>query len=271
MVSRLDLPTLHDASWFFDNNQLKMRENFCRLNAVLSSLINFERGFVNFTDIFQLGIFRQLLLSFTDDEPIEMSTKPLVQLDRNNPNLWYVDSIDLKKLPQHYLMLSKSRLTLLVCITSAAGYGLASSANMCFDPYILLVSTVGVGLTSASANSINQFLEVPFDSQMMRTRNRVLVRGLLSPWHAIGFATATGLGGAAMIWHYVNPIASILSLGNIFLYTSIYTPMKRLSILNTWVGSVVGAIPPVRVFSRNLPVRYTYYKRCMLNDNFQFT
>lgn len=210
-------------------------------------------------------------MSFTDDEPIEMSTKPLVQLDRNNPNLWYIDSIDLKKLPQHYLMLSKSRLTLLVCITSAAGYGLASSANMCFDPYILLVSTVGVGLTSASANSINQFLEVPFDSQMMRTRNRVLVRGLLSPWHAIGFATATGLGGAAMIWHYVNPIASILSLGNIFLYTSIYTPMKRLSILNTWVGSVVGAIPPVRVFSRNLPVRYTYYKRCMLNDNFQFT
>merc|ERR1719429_166298 len=79
----------------------------------------------------------------------------------------------------------------------------------------------------------------------MRTRNRVLVRGLLSPWHAIGFATATGLGGAAMIWHYVNPIASILSLGNIFLYTSIYTPMKRLSILNTWVGSVVGAIPPI--------------------------
>lgn len=57
-----------------------------------------------------------------------------------------------------------------------AGYGLAASP-IAFDPMILGLSTLGVGLTSAAANAVNQTMEVPFDSQMNRTRNRVLVKG----------------------------------------------------------------------------------------------
>merc|ERR1712241_431218 len=144
-------------------------------------------------------------------------------------------------------MLSKSNLTLLVSLTSAAGYGLActSMTAATFSPSILVLSTVGVALTSASANTINQILEVPFDSQMVRTRNRVLVRGLMTPWHAMGFAVASGIGGTAILWYFVNPLSSMLSLFTLVLYTSVYTPMKRLSIYNTWVGSIVGAIPPI--------------------------
>ena len=78
-----------------------------------------------------------------------------------------------------------------------------------------------------------------------RTRNRVLVKGLLTPLHAMSFAGVSGATGALLLWHFVNPAASMLAVTNLILYTSIYTPMKRLSILNTWVGSVVGAIPPV--------------------------
>ena len=63
-----------------------------------------------------------------------------------------------------------------VCITAAAGYGLAPGA---FDPATFALVTAGTGLVSCAANSVNQFLEVPFDSQMNRTKNRVLVRGLL--------------------------------------------------------------------------------------------
>ena len=47
------------------------------------------------------------------------------------------------------------------------------------------------------------------------------------------------------MWYLVNPVASMLTLANLFLYTSVYTPMKRLSIYNTWVGSIVGALPPI--------------------------
>lgn len=63
----------------------------------------------------------------------------------------------------------------------------------------LALATVGTGLFSCSANSINQFLEVPFDSQMNRTKNRVLVRGCLTPRHAVGFALVTGLGELLII------------------------------------------------------------------------
>ena len=60
---------------------------------------------------------------FSDDEPVEFKTENLVKLDPKDPNLWYSQDapIDLKLLPKYYLMLSKSRLTMLVCITSAAG------------------------------------------------------------------------------------------------------------------------------------------------------
>jgi hypothetical protein len=184
-------------------------------------------------------------IQYCDVEPVKMKDVTTVTLDQKDPLLWYDTAIDVKQLPRHYLMLSKSRLTLLVCLTSAAGYGLASSAVMSFDPTIMAVSTLAVGLTSASANAINQLLEVPFDSQMNRTRNRVLVKGLLSPYHAMGFAVATGSTGALLLLQFVNPVASALAVTNLLLYTSVYTPMKRVSILNTWVGSVVGAIPPL--------------------------
>lgn len=75
---------------------------------------------------------------------------------------------------KHYLHLSKSRLTALVVITAMGGYAMAPGA---FDPTAFVMCSVGTGLLSGAANGLNQFFEVPFDAQMARTRNRVLVRG----------------------------------------------------------------------------------------------
>ena len=60
-------------------------------------------------------------------------------------------------------------MTLLVCMTATAGYAMAPSP---FDLYIAAAATLGTAMASAAANSINQILEVPFDSQMNRTKNR---------------------------------------------------------------------------------------------------
>lgn len=68
---------------------------------------------------------------------------------------------------------------------------------------------------------------------------------LISPLHAVSFALACGVPGVALLTLAVNPLTGFLGALNIFLYTSCYTPLKRLSITNTWVGAVVGAIPPV--------------------------
>ncbi|KAL5280559.1 COX10 family protein [Megaselia abdita] len=142
----------------------------------------------------------------------------------------------------HYKKLSKFRLSSLVVITTMAGYAMAPAP---FDPATFALVSLGTGLVSAAANSINQYHEVPFDSQMSRTKNRVLVTGQLTPAHAIGFALASAGTGLSMLYFGVNGLTAALGAGNLILYTSIYTPMKRFSILNTWVGSVVGAIPPL--------------------------
>lgn len=141
-----------------------------------------------------------------------------------------------------YLKLSKIRLTSLVVLTTMGGYAVASAP---FDPATFLMASVGTGLTSCAANAINQYLEVPFDSQMSRTRNRVLVQGQLSPLHAVSFAAVSATLGVSALYFGCNPLTAALGASNLVLYTMIYTPMKRVSILNTWVGSVVGAMPPL--------------------------
>lgn len=146
------------------------------------------------------------------------------------------------KLMYHYLMLSKIRLTSLVVMTTMAGYAMAPAP---FELSTFLLCSVGTTLVSGAANSINQVIETSFDAQMPRTRNRVLVKGYLSRLHAVGFAMGASTIGVGMLYFGVNGLTAFLGAANLILYTSIYTPMKRYSILNTWVGSLVGGIPPL--------------------------
>lgn len=155
---------------------------------------------------------------------------------------WRYMELESDKLRKHCLMLSKIRLTSLVVVTTMAGYVLAPGS---FDAYTFAACSIGTGLCSATANAVNQFFEVPFDAQMSRTKNRVLVRGYLTPAHAIMFATISGISGLSLLYSEVNGLTAALGAANLVLYTLIYTPMKRVSILNTWVGSIVGAIPPL--------------------------
>uniref|UniRef100_V5H0W7 Protoheme IX farnesyltransferase, mitochondrial n=1 Tax=Anoplophora glabripennis TaxID=217634 RepID=V5H0W7_ANOGL len=151
-------------------------------------------------------------------------------------------STDRTNLVQHYLKLSKIRLTTLVVVTSMAGYAVAPAP---FEWSTFTLCILGTSLLSSAANSINQFHEVPFDAQMSRTKHRVLVCGRLTPLHAMLFATTAGLSGLGILYYGDNGLTAGLGLANLILYTSIYTPLKRISILNTWVGSIVGAIPPL--------------------------
>ncbi|XP_028417321.1 protoheme IX farnesyltransferase, mitochondrial-like [Dendronephthya gigantea] len=143
---------------------------------------------------------------------------------------------------QYYLRLSKIRLTGLVVLTTMAGYSLAPGE---FSATTCALVSIGTMLCSCSANTINQWLEVPFDSQMSRTKNRVLVRGLMSSSHALTFGILAGASGLTMLLTQVNGLTALLGASTLILYTTVYTPLKRLSIANTWVGSVVGALPPL--------------------------
>ncbi|XP_045601781.1 protoheme IX farnesyltransferase, mitochondrial isoform X2 [Procambarus clarkii] len=148
---------------------------------------------------------------------------------------WKPQQLDLKKLGSYYAGLSKSRLTGLVVVTAVAGYAMAPAP---LNLATLILCSLGTGLTSSAANSVNQFFEVPFDSQMDRTKNRVLVRGLVTPLHAICFAVVCSTAGIGLLYFGANGVAASLGALNLVLYTCVYTPMKRVSSLNTWVGAV---------------------------------
>lgn len=151
-------------------------------------------------------------------------------------------STDRSNIIQHYLKLSKIRLTTLVVVTTMAGYAVAPAP---FEWTTFALSIIGTGLLSGAANAVNQFHEVPFDAQMSRTKHRVLVCGRLTPLHSALFACAASASGLGILYCGVNGLTASLGLANLLLYTSVYTPLKRISILNTWVGSIVGAIPPL--------------------------
>ncbi|XP_042549475.1 protoheme IX farnesyltransferase, mitochondrial isoform X1 [Dipodomys spectabilis] len=155
---------------------------------------------------------------------------------------WTEMKLRMDDLPGALARLSKIKLTALVVSTTAAGFALAPVP---FHWPCFLLTSLGTGLASCAANSINQFFEVPFDSNMNRTKNRPLVRGQISPLLAVSFATCCAVPGVALLTWGVNPLTGALGVFNIFLYTCCYTPLKRISIANTWVGAVVGAIPPV--------------------------
>lgn len=150
-----------------------------------------------------------------------------------------------------YLSLSKPRLTFLIVLTTTAAYSIFPvaisplSTSMNLSPLTLLNLTAGTALSSACANALNMLFEPAHDAKMSRTRNRPLVRGLITPRGALLFAVLTGLAGVGLLAYGVNPTVAFLSGLNIFLYAGVYTPMKRISVANTWVGAVVGGIPPL--------------------------
>ena len=153
------------------------------------------------------------------------------------------------------LSLSKPRLTVLVVLTAMASYALypvpaflsptALADAPSLSPLTLLFLTAGTTLCSASANALNMIYELTTDALMSRTRARPLVRGLIPRSAAVFFALGCAASGAAALWVGVNPTVAGLGVANIVLYAGVYTPLKGISWLNTWVGAVVGGIPPL--------------------------
>ena len=141
-----------------------------------------------------------------------------------------------------YAQLSKARLSAFNVLVAMSGVALSPLPT---TVPVLLSTALGTALCSASANTLNQLQEVPYDAQMARTRGRPLVRRAVSPAHAAAFAAATGLAGPALLWTMCNPTTALLGAANIALYAGPYTWLKRRSIWNTWVGAVVGAVPPL--------------------------
>ena len=139
--------------------------------------------------------------------------------------------------------LSKARLSFLVLLTTLVGFLLGWRGPM---DYTLLVATLfGTALSAAGASALNQWLERDLDALMSRTSDRPLPARRMHPSDALMFGLLCSGSGVALLAFLANPLTAILAGLTILIYAALYTPLKRFTELNTLIGAVPGALPPL--------------------------
>ena len=143
--------------------------------------------------------------------------------------------------------LTKARLTLLVVLTTVVGFYLGSPTSV--DLVLLTHALAGTALLAAGAAVLNQVLEQEFDARMRRTANRPIPAGRITPTSALLVGSALSLLGLIWLLFRVNPLTALLGVATWTSYVAVYTPLKRITVLNTLVGAVPGALPPLMGWS----------------------
>jgi heme o synthase len=173
--------------------------------------------------------------------PINTSTQGLataipVAIDTGTPPLW-----------RDYLALTKPEISFLVSISALAGFLLGSPGPIEWDT--LLWALTGVTLTAAGGCALNHYLERELDGQMRRTAARPIPSGRIQPAAAAWFGIGMVGAGLAVLCPLTNPLTGVLAGLTVVLYLFVYTPLKRVSTLNTFVGTIPGALPALGGFT----------------------
>ena len=143
-----------------------------------------------------------------------------------------------------YVALTKPRISVLVLFTVGAGVLFAAGPDVSF--LVLFHAVFGTALVASGASALNQWLELHTDARMTRTQNRPLPAGRLSPLEVFVFGVGLGVVGTAyLVLSLPSPLAAAIAALTFVLYVAVYTPLKRVTTLNTLVGAVPGALPPV--------------------------
>lgn len=135
-----------------------------------------------------------------------------------------------------------TRWRLSLAVAAAAAFGTLLHGGR--PTWLLLPVTAGVALLAAAASAGNQFQERDLDARMLRTRNRPLPRGELTPTGALAVALALAAGGIALLGA-VGLLPALLGLAALGCYNGLYTPLKRCTPLALLPGALCGALPPL--------------------------
>ncbi len=140
-----------------------------------------------------------------------------------------------------YLVLTKPEITFLVTISALAGFVLGSPGGI--DAWRLVVTLVGVALSSAGGCVLNHYLERDLDAEMRRTMDRPLPAGRIAPARAAAFGSLLVMAGVGLLCPLTNPLTGVMAAVTVALYLFVYTPLKRKTTWNTLAGTVPGALP----------------------------
>jgi len=145
------------------------------------------------------------------------------------------------------LALAKMRISVMVLIVTAIGFALGAGDG--FSLTALVHCLIGTGLVAVAANILNQVAERDFDRRMIRTRNRPVASGRMDAGEAAALGWSAAVVGTAYLLIWTNLLATALAVATFVLYLLAYTPLKRVSIYNTHVGAIPGALPPLIGFA----------------------
>ena len=139
--------------------------------------------------------------------------------------------------------LIKARLTFLVLLTTLVGFyiGYPGPLNL----MLLFHAMLGTALVASGASALNQLMERDYDAKMQRTEDRPLPSGRLQPGTVLVFGGVCGGLGLVYLAVTVNLLTSLLGAITLGTYLFVYTPLKRVTTLNTVVGAIPGALPPL--------------------------
>lgn len=145
---------------------------------------------------------------------------------------------------KQYLQVTKPGIIFGNLISVVGGFLLASKGSI--DYPLFLATLVGVSLVVASGCVFNNYIDRDIDKKMERTKNRVLVKGLIAPSVTLVYATVLGIAGFVLLYIAANPLAMWLAVMGFVVYVGVYSLyMKRHSVYGTLIGSLSGAAPPV--------------------------
>ena len=143
-----------------------------------------------------------------------------------------------------FVELTKPRIGVMVLFTVAIGALLVKPDSL--DLVQLVHALVGTALVASGASALNQWLERHSDAQMRRTENRPLPAGRLTAAEVLAFGLTLGVGGLGYMFILMtHPLAAVLTAVTFLSYVFVYTPLKPKTTLNTLIGAVPGALPPV--------------------------
>ncbi|MFC7357963.1 heme o synthase [Jejudonia soesokkakensis] len=140
---------------------------------------------------------------------------------------------------RNFTDITKMRLSVSVVFSSVAGYLLGCET---IDFYILLLLTIGGYCMVGASNVFNQIIERDLDALMDRTKNRPIPAGRMSVSSAFILATLLTIIGISVLY-VINPQTAMFGAISIFMYVSLYTPLKTKTPLAVFVGAFPGAIP----------------------------
>ncbi|MEG5267040.1 heme o synthase [Pseudomonas sp. JDS28PS106] len=145
---------------------------------------------------------------------------------------------------KHFIQITKPGIIFGNVLSVAGGFFLASKGDI--DFLVFLAAVIGTSLVVASGCVFNNCIDYDIDQRMERTRNRVLVQGLMSIKFALFYATILGIAGVSLLYVYANPLAAALVVIGFVVYVGLYSLyFKRNSVHGTLIGSLSGAMPPV--------------------------